>query len=70
MGGQKKNSNGQKKNVITKDLSQIYPKLKLKIKYKYNNPTQSTLSRSLSAKTQLYQQKSLNHNPEKSPKSP
>jgi hypothetical protein len=50
---------GKKKNIITKDLSQIYPKLKLK--YKYNNPTQSTLSCSLSAKTQLYQQKSLNH---------
>jgi hypothetical protein len=48
---------GKKKKIITKDLSQIYPKLKQKIKYKYNNPTQSTLSRSLSAKTQLYQQK-------------
>ena len=50
MGGQKKNSNGQKKKKITKDLSQIYPKLKLKIKYKYNNLTQSTLSRSLRQK--------------------
>ena len=69
--GRKKTQMG-KKNIITKDLSQIYPKLKLKIKYKYNHLTQSTLSRSLRQKHNFTNKatkipKSKIHNPENPP---